>query len=228
MNTSVLLEYSINGFKEVNKSMSLIKKISWHWNNFKQTYLAKPILFQEEDFEDRESFREDYIKIADMLNQQLEFNTVMDVGCANGFLLEALIDLNKDARGIELSPEVVNVLPERLKKLVEIKDFRELTGSYDFVSCVEVAEHIPPYRSKDLVKALVGAAKGSIFFTAAGPGQTGVGHINCRPHSDWLEMFADHGWENDSAKTESIRTELKKLPTVSWLHFNAFILRPNK
>lgn len=208
--------------------MSLKDRFAWHWNHFKQTYLAKPVLFQEEDFTRREAFREDYAKITKMLCSRIEFQSSMDVGCANGFLMEALLDLGKEAHGIEVSPEVIKVLPERLKERVEIKDFKHLKGTYDFVSCIEVAEHIPPYRSEGLVHALTNAATKSIFFTAAGPGQTGVGHINCRPHSDWLEMFAACGWKNDLAQTESIRVELKELPAVSWLHFNAFILRTSE
>jgi len=208
--------------------MSLLSKLSWHWQNFKRTRLAKPVLFEEGDFENRQAFREDYRRIAEYLAETFPFQSVMDVGCANGFLVEALVDAGKDARGIEISEAAQKVLPEAIRARVDIMDFKNLKGKYDFVTCIEVAEHIPPYRSEELVQKLTAAAHTQILFTAAGPGQPGHGHINCRPHTDWQKMFSNEGWHRDEKASNCLCAMLKSLRTVTWLHYNAVLLAPEK
>src|SRR5438128_887099 len=121
--------------------------------------------------------------VAASLLRHLDFQTVFDVGCANGFLLSAFSRAGKTIAGIELSPEVVAVLPPELRQVVAIGDFSAAQGSYELVSCVEVAEHIPAKRSEDLVATVTRLATRGIYFTAAPPGQKGHGHINCRPHA---------------------------------------------
>jgi SAM-dependent methyltransferase len=158
------------------------------------------------------------------LLSRLDFATVADVGCANGFLLEAFVAAGKRIAGIELSPAVVEVLPESIRPHVRIGDFAEMTGSYELVCCVEVAEHLPPARSAALVDTLAGLAERSIYFTAAPPGQGGHGHINCRPHAEWLEMFAAHGWREREELTTALRDDLASLETAHWLRGNSFVL----
>ncbi len=63
-----------------------------------------------------------------------------------------------------------------------------LAGRFDLAMCLEVAEHVPYSKSATLVKALVSSAP-VVFFSAAIPGQPGLGHINCQPHEFWHELF---------------------------------------
>lgn len=63
----------------------------------------------------------------------------------------------------------------------------------DLAICLEVAEHLEPSVAGNLVTNL--ARADYILFSAATPGQPGVGHINCRPHEYWHELFALEGFE---------------------------------
>ncbi|MCA9789386.1 MAG: hypothetical protein KC462_06410, partial [Cyanobacteria bacterium HKST-UBA05] len=56
--------------------------------------------------------------------------------------------------------------------------------TFDLAMCVEIAEHIPNRCSRQLVKTLTKASD-TVFFTAAPPGQGGVGHINEQPQAFW-------------------------------------------
>lgn len=185
---------------------------------------AKP--YREVDFRRREHYRDDYLELGGYLLEDLEFESVIDVGCANGFLLEAFDAAGKELAGIEASAEVVGVLPRSIADRVAVGDFSEATGSWDLVCCVEVAEHIPPDRSGDLVATLSGLARRWIYFTAAPPGQGGRGHINCRPHEEWLAWFAEAGWHQDRALTRTLREQLQSLTEAPWLRTNSFILGP--
>ena len=181
--------------------------------------------FEEKHFRAREKYRPDYRLVASSLLGRLDFGSVFDVGCANGFLLEAFHAAGKRIGGIELSPAAVAVLPEAIRPTVAIGDFGATTGRWELVCCVEVAEHIVPQRSAELVAVLADAAERWIYFTAAPPGQGGRGHINCRPPEEWLELFAGRGWSLDEGLTSALRGDLEALTEAHWLRGNSLVLR---
>jgi len=179
--------------------------------------------FAAPNFGRREKFRGDYRQVAEALLDLLPFGSVLDVGCANGFLVDAFLDAGKRAHGIELSPAVAGVLTPRLREVIEIGDFSLAGGSWDLVCCVEVAEHIAPERSRELVGKLTSLARSWIYFTAAATGQTGRGHVNCRSHLEWLDWFALEGWVLDP-RSHALRQRLQRLEKVRWLVGNSALL----
>ena len=181
--------------------------------------------FSAPAFEKREVFRSDYGIVAAALLELLPFETVLDVGCANGFLLESFLKAGRSARGIELSPAVIKILSPELLEVIDVGDFAAATGSWELVCCVEVAEHIPPERSRELVRKLTGLATSWIYFTAAPVGQTGRGHINCRSHLEWLDWFALEGWVL-SPLSHDRRQRLERLERARWLVGNGALLAP--
>ena len=182
--------------------------------------------YRERDFRRRDRFRDDYLALAGHLLDLLDFDSAYDVGCANGFLLEGFQAAGKEVGGIEASAAVRAVLPEALAGRVAIGDFSESDGIWDLVCCVEVAEHIEPARSRDLVDTLAGLARRWIYFTAAPPGQSGRGHINCRPHEEWLGWLAAAGWVADDQRTARLRERLGQLTETPWLRDNSYLLGP--
>lgn len=190
--------------------------------------LGRPSPFAARHFRKREALRQDYDLLADALLDLLGFDSVLDVGCANAFLLERFAAAGKEVAGIEASPAVREVLSPALADAVVVGDFT-LARAYrerpwDLVSCVEVAEHVEPRRSRELVAVLAGAARRWIYFTAAPPGQSGRGHINCRAHEEWLGWFGEEGWRTAGEETDSLRAALEKLTRAHWLRGNSFVL----
>jgi hypothetical protein len=198
--------------------MSLVKII--------RRWMRLPGRFSAKDFRKREKLRPDYALLAGCLLTRLEFETVFDVGCANGFLLAEFANAGKRFGGIEVSRAVREVLPPALGRHVSVGDFAEAGGEWDLVCCVEIAEHIPPGRSVDLVETLVGMAQRWIYFTAAPPGQKGHGHINCRPHEEWIGWFEQLGWRRDEERTQQVRSDLEALSIAHWLRTNSLVFRP--
>lgn len=188
--------------------------------------LQRPSRYRARHFRRREVMRADYLRLAISLLTHLSFDSVADVGCANGFLLEAFAGAGKRIEGVELSAAVVDLLASEVRPAVRIGDFSILEGHWDLVCCVEVAEHIAPRRSLELVETLTGAAVRWIFFTAAPPGQGGHGHINCRPRSEWLAEFEQQGWVADKARTDAVCRDLEDLERATWLRTNGFVLAP--
>lgn len=189
-----------------------------------RTWLKIPEAYDAKDFTARERFRADYRILASSLLARLPFESAIDVGCANGFLLEAFAAAGKDAAGTEISAAALEVASPEIRDRIRIGDFAGASGVWDLACCVEVAEHVRPERSEELVATLVRLTRRWIFFTAAPPGQGGHGHINCRPHEEWLEWFRARGVTRDPELTEQVRSDLGSLTVATWLRRNAFVL----
>lgn len=186
----------------------------------------RPKPYRVKDFARREKYRDDYLRLAGFLVADLDFSSVFDVGCANGFLLQGLLEAGKEASGLEVSAAALEVIPTGLRERVAIGDFSTARGSYDLACCVEVAEHIEPERSEELVDSLARLAEKWIYFTAAPPGQSGRGHINCREAEEWLSWFGDCGWQLAEERTASLRERLQSLAETPWLATNSLVLQP--
>jgi len=195
--------------------MGLIKQL--------QTWFRVPVPFRSEDYALQEQYAKDYGLIAASLLQELEFDSVIDLGCANGLLLLPFHGAGKEIRGIELSPSVTSHLPSELREVVVIGDFSAMNGQADLVCCVEMAEHIRPNRSEELVDKLTSLARRWIYFSAAPPGQGGRGHINCRSMSEWTGWFEARGWRLDEEKTAVLASTTQGLEKALWLHGNSVI-----
>lgn len=66
---------------------------------------------------------------------------------------------------------------------------------FDLITCIEVAEHISPRYSNNLVDTISRHTKrgGILVFSSAPPGQSGEHHVNCQPAQYWRDMFYEVG-----------------------------------
>ena len=69
-----------------------------------------------------------------------------------------------------------------------------LDRRFDIALCLEVGEHIDAVHAGRLVASLTQAAP-VVLFSAAVPGQGGVGHINEQPPAYWNAKFRAHGFD---------------------------------
>jgi 2-polyprenyl-3-methyl-5-hydroxy-6-metoxy-1,4-benzoquinol methylase len=79
---------------------------------------------------------------------------VLDVGCAKGYLVKALTELNIDAKGIDPSKYALSEADESIKNLLKndiVQAIKYEDNSFDLVTCFDVMEHIP---EKDVDKAI--------------------------------------------------------------------------
>lgn len=181
--------------------------------------------FVAENFAAREAFRPAYDRLAGVLTATLDFATAMDVGCGQGFLVDALLAQGVDVQGIEMAPDAVMYASPQAAERISIGNaiWANISRPFGLVCCVEVAEHIPAEHSQALVRKLCKFATGQVFFTAASPYQPGHGHINCRPATDWIYWFSKNGYSLDIEKTTDIRARLGNLEAAPWISMNAML-----
>jgi SAM-dependent methyltransferase len=118
--------------------------------------------------------------------------TVVDVGCGEGwwgeeFALagaERVVGVEGDmtVRAPHVEGVVADLASARLASL----------GRFDLAVSLEVAEHLPPESAELFVQNLCELAPVALF-SAAIPGQGGLGHVNERWPDYWAALFAEHG-----------------------------------
>ena len=112
-------------------------------------------VFDEKYFEDgvrsRVSAYENYrwmpersIREASSIINNISFNTVLDYGCAKGFMVHALRLLGKEAYGVDVSDYAVKNCHPRVKEyLTVVETAEDIKGGWDLIIAKDVLEHIP-------------------------------------------------------------------------------------
>lgn len=116
--------------------------------------------------------------------------SVIDIGCGTGSWAQAATSLGVLSMGVDWN------VPGDLVLIDTYLD-QDLRHGYpcwgfDLAVCLEVAEHLPEDSADPLVTGLCQAD--TVLFSAATPGQPGVGHVNCQPHGYWHDLFAAEGF----------------------------------
>jgi SAM-dependent methyltransferase len=122
--------------------------------------------------------------------------SVVDFGCGQGAWLAAFLShgvgrvLGLDGDYVERSRLLI---PADSYRAVDLSRPFSLEERFDLAMSLEVAEHLPADAAAGLVDALVGASD-LVLFSAAVPGQGGIGHLNEQWQSHWAARFAERGY----------------------------------
>ena len=116
--------------------------------------------------------------------------SVIDFGCGNGDLLSGFAQNNIKILGIEGTENAYfqSMIPRENLYIFDISEPLVFKEKYDLCLCLEVAEHIPADKAMVLITNLTRASD-RILFSAAPPGQGGIGHINCQSQKYWIDRF---------------------------------------
>ena len=134
-------------------------------------------------------------RILGALPAGLPRRSIADIGCGTGtWLAAALADGAEAAFGIEgawVTPAMlddgrITFIPQDLEQAFTLPRI-------DLALSLEVAAHLSPARAESFVADLAALAP-AILFSAAIPGQGGVGHLNEQWQSWWANRFAWHGY----------------------------------
>jgi SAM-dependent methyltransferase len=137
-----------------------------------------------------------------------EARRYVDVGCGSGAYAAEAVRRGHPTLGLErsLSGRLIARSQGVSSKRFDLRRYAPVhdTADFDLAYCFEVAEHLPPLLGESLVTAMCGLAQ-KIVFSAAPPGQGGVGHINEQPAEYWHARFAARGFRHDAAASSTIR-----------------------
>jgi SAM-dependent methyltransferase len=136
-------------------------------------------------------------QVADRIIADLHPATVLDAGCAMGFLVEALVKRGVDATGIDVSEYAISQVHESVRDRCRVQTLTEpIEGRYDLITCIEVVEHIPP-RDADTVLANLCAATDRLLLSSTPENYGEPTHLNVQPPEAWAAALAKHGFYRD-------------------------------
>lgn len=93
----------------------------------------------------------------------------------------------------------------------------------DVAYSFEVAEHLPDALAQPLVDFTASLAP-VVVWTAAHPGQTGIGHINEQPQGYWTERFDMTGYAHATDGSERLSEAFRAAPGA-WFADNVMLFR---
>ena len=135
--------------------------------------------------------------IAEKIVSEIGPQSVLDAGCAKGFLVECLREHGVEAFGIDISDYAIQQVREDIKPYCQVSSITEpLPRRYDLILCIEVLEHLPP---PDTDQAILNLCRASddILFSSTPLGYRELTHFNVQPPEYWAEKFARHEFVRD-------------------------------
>jgi SAM-dependent methyltransferase len=123
-----------------------------------------------------------------------DVRTVLDVGCAKGLFVMALLDQGADARGFDISAASIADAPEEIRDRVWVSSATEpIAGRYDLVTCIEVFEHLSPEDAERAID-IICACTDKVLMSSTPEDFREPTHINVRTVAEWAAAFAARGF----------------------------------
>lgn len=144
------------------------------------------------------------------IHKVLKCQSYIDLGCGIGSFLEGIIPYTTNIKGYEIGYEISKKYTNKeILQYIEYKDITEeiKNENYECVICIEVAEHLLPEKNNNFIYNLTHIANKWIVLTAAPEGQTGTGHINCRPKEFWISEIEKNNFLYNENYTELIKNK---------------------
>jgi SAM-dependent methyltransferase len=150
---------------------------------------------------------------ADRIVRDLQPTSVLDAGCAMGFLVEALRKRGVEAYGIDTSEYAISQVHESVSDYCSVASLTEpLPRRYDLITCIEVVEHIAPADSATAIANLCGATDRLLL--SSSPHDYGEAtHLNVRQPEEWSATLAREGFLRDLDRDLSFLTPWAALYT---------------
>lgn len=161
---------------------------------------------------------------------------MIDIGCGPGLYTNCINDMIKDherqdlnksgpwisrCTGYDSDNRVVGK-PNLIKR-----DILQIDDPADIVLCLEVAEHIHSGLNEKIAMSMKHNLKpgGYLIWSAAAPGQGGIGHINCQEKTYWQKMLSSVGLAHCPKEQDNLLQYLKKGNHMGWFINNCLIFK---
>ncbi|WP_195556706.1 glycosyltransferase [Anaerotruncus colihominis] len=152
-------------------------------------------------YEEPEQWEIFFGAIADRIVQDLRPRTVLDAGCAMGYLVAALRERGVEAYGIDISDYAICCVREDIRPYCAVGSLLDplpegLPEQYDVVVTIEVLEHLYADAGKKAIQNLCSLAN-TVIFSSSPDDFTEKTHLNVQQREYWARLFAENGFYDD-------------------------------
>ena len=147
---------------------------------------------------DEKIWRPFFAKLAEKIIEIWDPHTVLDAGCANGYLLEELRNRGVQAYGIDISEFAINSVKENLKIYVNVQSVTEelpksFPSKFDLITCIEVLEHVYSEEASEAIENLCKYSD-TIIFSSTPDDITDQTHVNVQLPEYWARLYAENSF----------------------------------
>lgn len=203
---SVLNVHTGNGWYEKNDSRSDL-----NWLRKEQPSFPERMNYDVIESEEKPMANQ----LAKWIKEELNPDSVLDIGCGPGTYVESLLDTGINATGLDIDDRVYGKHYLKHQSLFDITDEKA-----DVVICLEVAEHIEQEREDEVVEKVVSTVGKTLIWTAAAVGQGGIGHINCKNKEEWAEKITKAGLTRNLEREEQLKNYISQTNHLGWFPQN--------
>lgn len=137
-------------------------------------------------------------QVAQRIVDDIRPASVLDAGCAMGFLVETLREREVEAYGVDISEYAIAQVYEPIRPFCRVGSLVEpLPRRYDLIVSIEVLEHMGAAEAERAVAQMC-AATDDVLFSSSPLDYKESTHFNVRPPEAWAELFARHGFFRDA------------------------------
>lgn len=148
-------------------------------------------------YERNEAWLKFFGAIADRIVSDIRPASVLDAGCAMGFLVEALRARGVQAWGVDISDYAIGQVHPDVREFCRVGSIVEpFERRYDLIVCIEVLEHMPAAEGERAIANLC-AHTDDVLFSSSPDDFAEATHVNVQPPEYWAERFARHGLFRD-------------------------------
>lgn len=139
--------------------------------------------------------------MAERIIEKYAPKTVLDMGCAFGYLVSALRNKGVQAYGIDISEYALGQADEKIKPYVKVMSaLDELPDNfpkkYDLVVSIEMIEHLYADDGLKVIKKMTEYSD-RILLSSTDSDFAEPTHVNVQPKKYWCEKFAEHNYFRD-------------------------------
>ena len=154
--------------------------------------------FCGEDYSNTELWERHFGNIADRIVEFFSPKTVLDAGCANGYLVKALRARGVDAYGVDISSYAIESADATLRPYLNVQSLtdplpKSFPNKYDLVVTIEVLEHMQPEDGAVAIKRLCSYSD-TVLFSSTPYDLDNKTHVNVQQAEYWAKIFAQNSY----------------------------------
>lgn len=173
-------------------------------HKFDEKYYEDGVRNRVSAYENYRWMPERTIREASSIINRINFNSVLDFGCAKGFMVYAMKLLGKDSHGVDISEYAIANAHEKVKdRVTHITKASDIRGRYDLIIAKDVLEHIPKEDIPETLKVLSDHCSSILIAVPLGDGkryrireyEMDITHVVREPEEWWLEKVVEAGFK---------------------------------
>lgn len=150
------------------------------------------------DYEKSNDIKDFLKSVALHIKEEFNPSTVLDAGCAMGYLVEALRDIGIEAYGVDVSRYAIEHVREDIKPYCAVGSISAPLPSsfpkhFDLVVTIEVLEHMYAEEGEKAIQNLCKITS-TVLFSSSPDGYEEPTHVNVQKREYWASIFASNSF----------------------------------